>query len=158
MSFNSRTGWAAAGQYGATENVFTGLYADGYYYAGIYGAYGAYGTYPGYYPGAAAAAYCADTRGPCRSNLRQLDRQFDRNNVYGDRDGTVFRRNDVGAWNSYGNRGWSSGGIDAGRAAAFNRMDGARTMGGVRAGGYINAGGPAVRSGGGARRGGGRRR
>jgi hypothetical protein len=158
MSFNSRTGWAAAGQYGATENVFSGVYADGGYYAGIYGAYGAYGTYPGYYPGAAAAAYCADTRGPCRANLRQLDRQFDRNNVYGDRDGTVFRRNDVGSWNAYGNRGWSSGGIDAGRAAAFNRMDGARSMGNVRAGGYNNAGGPAVRSGGGARRGGGGRR
>jgi hypothetical protein len=140
MSFNSRTGWAVAGQYGATGNVFTGVYADGLYAAGIYGGYGAYAG--GYYGYGAYGDYAA--------------RWAYRNNVYGDRNGNVFRRDGYGSWSGNGVRGW--GGVDAGRAAALNRWDGGRGMGETRAGGFNNAGGARARSGGGARRGGGGRR
>ncbi len=140
MAFNSRTGWAAGGQYGAVGNVFTGIYADGYYGAAIYGGYAAYGG--AYYNYGRYGDYAA--------------RYAFRDNVYGDRNGNVYRRDGYGSWSGNGVRGW--GGVDAGRAAELNRWDGGRGVGEARAGGFTNAGGARARSGGARGGGGGRRR
>jgi len=142
ISFNSRTGWAAAGQRGAYGNVYTGNY----------GGY-ARGTAYNYRTGD-AVSYGA-VRGENGGAVRVG------NNVYASRDGTVFRYNGDngvgGGWGRYDNRGqWNN--VDAGRANQLNRDASARNMGNQRYNNFNSTGGARVRAGGGYRGGGGRRR
>jgi len=128
ISFNSRTGWAAAGQRGAFGNVYTG----------DYGGY-ARGTAYNYRTGD-AVSYGA-VRGPDGGAVRVG------NNVYADRNGNVYRYNGDGGWGRYGNDGgWR--GVDAGRAGEMNAWSGARGYGEQRYNGFNAAGGARMRAGG----------
>jgi hypothetical protein len=123
VSYNSRTGIAAAGQRFAVGNAFTGTYATGT--RGV-----AYDSRTG------RAVDYGSIRGPNGGAVRVG------NTVFADRDGNVSRWDPRSGWQDYGNRGQWRNTTDAGRINRYEGQRAARDVGDRRYGGYAQSGGP----------------
>jgi hypothetical protein len=157
-SYNSRTGVAAAGQRGAVQNVYTGSYA-----AGARGvatgpggsvAAGERGTVENAYTGREVSGGRGEVYNPSTGRGAAVGGvSGDRgavgrvgDDVYGYRDGNVYRRNDNG-WQMRSGGGWSSARAPEG----LERESSARRAGNWRSGAFRSSWGGG-RMGGGFRR------
>lgn len=146
-SYNSRTGTLAAGQRAAVGNVYTGDYAygkrgvAGNREAGIVAA-GSKATVGNAYRGGEVTAGRATVHnrntgettrvGGIRGEQGSVGRAGD--NVFGTKDGNVYRRSGQGSWEQLGGSGSWGGLEDSGRKGSLERQYGARSKGSMRSG------------------------